>query len=69
MTEKEENIYIVLKHSNIIGIYDDEKWLEFNEHYKEKLIFNPFIVYKGKINGKCIKIYWNRYKDIWLEDK
>ena len=69
MAEEKEEIYIVLKDSKIFGLYDVEKWEEFNGHYKEKQVINRFTVYKGKINGKCMKIYWNRYDDIWLEDK
>ncbi len=67
--ETEKNyIYMVFKDSTIFGVYDQKKWDKFNEHYKEKNIINRFNVYKSEINGKPIKIYWNRYTDKWEKD-
>ena len=69
METENEMIYMVFKDSTIFGVYDQEKWDEFNGHYKEKNIINRFNVYKSIINKKPVKIYWNRYTDLWEIDK
>ena len=69
---EEEIIYVVFKDSNMYGVYDEEKWKDFNEHYdaylNESKVINRFTVHKAIINGRCTKIYLNRYTHKWEED-